>query len=261
MVPVGEHRMTNFIRGRYEPLEVVGEGGEGRVVKALDHQHDRLVALKIRQVRLDSSREDMLAEARILLRVPPHEHLPLVREDFFDGDRYIVAMDWVEGTDLAQLLRAQGKPGLPPSSVMRWLSDAASALTHLHTRDKSVIHGDVKPANLILTRGGRIVLVDFGLSSAPDSPRRRGGTRGYAAPELMSGELPARASDIYSLAATGFALLTGAPPSGIRPSWDGIAPGEAEQLEEVLRRGLATDPKRRPSTPGEFVELLRAGWG
>ena len=111
-----------------------------------------------------------------MLGVPPHEHLPLVREDFFDDDQYIVAMDWVEGTDLARLLRTQGRPGLSPSSVMRWLSDAASALTHLHTLERPVIHGDVKPANLILTRGGRVVLVDFGLSSSPDGLRRRAGT-------------------------------------------------------------------------------------
>ena len=242
-------------------VETLGAGGEARVVKALDQQHDRVVALKIRTVRSGGAREDLLAEARILLGVPPHEHLPLVREDFFDDGQYVVAMDWVEGTNLARLLRTQGRPGLSPSSVMRWLSDAASALTHLHTLERPVIHGDVKPANLILTRGGRVVLVDFGLSSSPDGLRRRAGTRGYAAPELMAGEGPSRASDIYSLAATGFALLTGAAPSGIRPSWDGLDPAEAEQLEQVLRLGLATDPARRPQTPGEFLERLRAGWG
>ena len=107
---------TNRVRDRYEPLEVVGEGGEGRVVKALDHQHDRLVALKIRTIRPGSAREDLLAEARILLGVPPHEHLPLVREDFFEGDRYVVAMDWIDGTDLATLLRV---------SCLLYTSDAA----------------------------------------------------------------------------------------------------------------------------------------
>ena len=161
-------------------METLGAGGEARVVKALDQQHDRVVALKIRTVRSGGAGEDLLAEARILLGVPPHEHLPLVREDFFDDGQYVVAMDWVEGTDLARLLRTQGRPGLSPSSVMRWLSDAASALTHLHTLERPVIHGDVKPANLILTRGGRVVLVDFGLSSItrwPPPSRRNPGLR------------------------------------------------------------------------------------
>ena len=94
-----------LIKDRYEVLGTLGAGGEGHVVKALDRQHDRFVALKIREVRDERLRDELLNEARILLAVPPHPALPLVREDFFDGDRYVVAMDWVDGTDLATLLR------------------------------------------------------------------------------------------------------------------------------------------------------------
>src|SRR3954447_21129410 len=250
-----------LVKDRYEVLRTVGAGGEGHVVKALDLQHDRAVALKIREVRDDRLREEVLNEARILLAVPPHPALPLVREDFFDGDSYLVAMDWVEGTDLAALLRERGRPGLAPSSVLAYLAQAAEALTHLHSQDPPVIHGDVKPANLILTKGGRVKLVDFGMSSAPDAPRRRAGTPGYRAPELAAAGMPSRASDVYALAATAFALLSGSPPSGVLPSWDGIDPAQADQLEAALRRGLATDPARRPATAGELVESLRSGWG
>ena len=250
-----------LIKERYEVLSTLGAGGEGRVVKALDQQHDRLIALKIREVRDDRLRDELLNEARILLAVPPHPALPLVREDFFDGDSYVVAMDWVEGTDLARLLGERGRPGLAPSSVLAYLAQAAEALTHLHSQDPPVIHGDVKPANLILTKGGRVKLVDFGLSSAPAAPRRRAGTPGYRAPELAADGVPSRASDVYSLAATAFALLSGSAPSGVLPSWDGIEPAQAEQLEAALRVGLATDPARRPGTPGELVESLRSGWG
>jgi WD40 repeat protein/class 3 adenylate cyclase/tRNA A-37 threonylcarbamoyl transferase component Bud32 len=250
-----------LIKDRYEVLGTLGAGGEGRVVKALDRQHDRLVALKIREVRDDRVRKELLNEARMLLAVPPHAALPLVREDFFDGDSYLVAMDWVEGTDLARLLRERGRPGLAPSSVLAYLAQAAEALTHLHSQDPLVIHGDIKPANLILTKGGRVKLVDFGMSSAPDAPRRRAGTPGFRAPELAADGVPSRASDIYSLAATAFALLSGSPPSGVLPSWDGIDPAQAKQLEAALRLGLATNPTRRPATPGELVESLRSGWG
>src|SRR5918994_1597171 len=250
-----------LIKDRYEVVETLGAGGEGRVVKALDCQHDRLVALKIRAVRDDRLRDELLSEARILLAVPPHPALPLVREDFFDGEHYVVAMDWVEGTDLARLLHERGRPGLAPSSVLAYLAQAAEALTHLHSQDPSVIHGDVKPANLILTKGARIKLVDFGLSSAPDAPRRRAGTPGFRAPELATDGTPSRASDIYALAATAFALLTGSPQSGLLPSWEGIDPAQAERLEEAIRLGLATEPARRPATPGELVERLRTGWG
>jgi WD40 repeat protein/class 3 adenylate cyclase/tRNA A-37 threonylcarbamoyl transferase component Bud32 len=250
-----------LIKDRYEVLETLGAGGEGRVVKALDRQHDRLVALKIRAVRDDRLRDELLNEARILLAVPPHPALPLVREDFFDGDDYVVAMDWVEGTDLARLLAERGRPGLASSSVLAYLAQAAEALTHLHSQDPPVIHGDVKPANLILSTGGRVKLVDFGMSSAPDAPLRRAGTPGFRAPELAADGAPSRASDVFSLAATAFALLSGSAPAGVLPSWDGIEPAQAEQLEAALRQGLATDPARRPATPGELVESLRSGWG
>ncbi len=196
----------------------------------------------------------------MLLALPPHPALPLVREDFFDRDDYVVAMDWVDGTDLATLLGDRGRPGLAPSSVLAYLAQAAEALTHLHSQSPPVIHGDVKPGNLILTKGGRIKLVDFGLSSAPDAPRRRTGTPGYRAPELAAGGSPSRASDVYALAATAFALLTGSAPAGVLPAWEGIDPAQAEQLEAAIRLGMATEPARRPKTPGELVERLRAGW-
>ena len=69
------------------------------------------MALKIRPVLDAASREELLAEARVLLALPPHPALPLVREDFFDGDDYVVAMDWVDGTDLATLLADAGGRG------------------------------------------------------------------------------------------------------------------------------------------------------
>ena len=252
--------MTILIKERYELLETLGRGGEARVVKALDRQHGRVVALKIRPAKDDQTREDVLNEARILLGVPPHPGLPLVREDFFERDDYVVAMDWVDGTDLARLLQDRGRPGLAPSSVLAYLSDAAEALTHLHTQDPAIIHGDVKPGNLILTKGGRVKLVDFGLSSAPNAMRRRSGTPGFRSPELAAGGSPSRAGDIYALAATAFALLTGSAPAGMLPRWEGIDPAQADQLEAAIRMGMATDPARRPATPGELVERLRAGW-
>ena len=170
----------------------------------------------------------MLSEARVLLGIPPHPLLPLVREDFFDGDSYVVAMDWVDGIDLAKLLRDRGRPGLAPWSVLAYLSDAAAALTHLHglkpagdPRRRQARQPDPDP-------GRRVKLVDFGFSSSPWNLARHAGTPGFRAPELASLDDPSRASDVYALAASAFALLTGSAPAGLLPSWRAwTAPGRS----------------------------------
>ncbi len=251
--------MTDLLRERYELLDVVGSGGEGRVVRALDRQHSRTVALKIRTVSGDAKREDMLREAGILLALKPHAGLPLVREDFFEGDEYVIAMDWIDGTDLANLLRENGDPGLPVSPVLRYLADASEALTHLHTHDPPVIHCDVKPANLVLSRGGRVVLVDFGVSSSRHAGAVRAGTAGFVAPEVAAGGQQTRASDVYALAATAHTLLTGTPPVGDIASIGEAVDDRGGAIADAIRHGLATDPGARPASPGEFVERLRAG--
>jgi class 3 adenylate cyclase/WD40 repeat protein len=249
------------LRGRYELLETLGSGGEARVMKALDRQHARFVALKLRPVAAYGGREDLLREAKLLLGLTPHQSLPLVREDFFEDDQYVIVMDWVDGIDLARLLREKGAPGLAVSSVLGYLADAAEALTFLHTQDPPIIHGDVKPANLILTRGGRVKLVDFGLSSTVGVHGLGQGTAGFRAPELAAGAPLSRASDVYALAATAFALLTGGPPRwGVPPTWTGLDGPQVARLEAAIGAGLATDPARRPATPGELVESLRSGW-
>src|SRR6478752_10893239 len=130
---------TRLLHGRYEVIAVVGRGGEGTVARAVDRRHGRDVALKMRQVPADPRDADqLLAEARTLLALPPHPCLPVLRDDFFEGDRHILVMDWVDGIDLGQVLAEHGRPGLPPSTVLRWLAPVAEALTHLHTTEPAV---------------------------------------------------------------------------------------------------------------------------
>ena len=245
------------IADRYEPVEELGRGGQATVVKAIDTRHGRLVALKVRAAP-NGATEELLLEARALLSLPSHPGLAHARDDLFDAGRHVLVLDWVDGVDLAQVLAARGRPGLPVSSVLRWAAQAAEALSLLHRH--GVVHGDVKPANLILDREGRVVLVDLGSSSVPDGTGPGTGTPGFRAPEVSAGSVPTAASDVYSLAASVFALLTGGPPTGALPVWAGIDPDVATRLEAAVRAGLAIDPARRPPTPGALVERLRAGW-
>lgn len=246
-----------LIRGRYEVVAVAGRGGQGEVVRARDLQHDRDVAIKIRDVP-EGARDEVLSEARILLGLRPHPNLPLVREDFFEDERYHMVVDWVAGTPLDALLAERGDPGLPPTTVMGYLAQVADALDHLHAHRPPIVHQDVKPANLILNEQGQVILVDFGIAGAPEAAVSAG-TAGFMAPEIGAGLRPSPASDIYSLAATAFALLTGAPPGGARPSWEGIESRVSDVIERALRRALATDPARRPGSARDMVEQLR-GW-
>jgi serine/threonine protein kinase len=245
-----------LLHGRYEVLAVVGRGGEGTLVRAVDRRHSRDVALKVRRVPGDPrDAERLLTEARTLLSLHPHPNLPLARDDFFEGERHVLVMDWVDGVDLGAVLAEHGQPGLPPSTVLRWLAPVSEALTHLHNTDPTVVHGDVKPANLLLTPTGRVVLVDFGVSSTRGF-RPRGGTPGYRAPEVAGGELPTRAADVYGLAATAFALLTGQPPSGILPTWNDIDDRRAAQLERA--RCVAAWPSIRHSARRRRVSWSRS---
>ena len=256
--------MAELIRDRYEPLQVVGAGGQSTVLQAFDHEGGRLVGLKVRPRGSPEDEGSLLSEARILLGLEPHPLLCRVLEDFFSGDRYFLVMDWVEGTTLADVLAEAGGKGLPLDDVVHYLAQVAEALDHLHRHRPAVVHGDVKPANVILTPEGKAVLVDFGISHREHAGQpvhpvfAPAGTAGYAAPEVAGGAPPAPASDVFSLAATAFALLTGRPPRpGVRPAWTGIEPERARLVEFALRRGLAIDPARRPATAAALVDALQ----
>jgi len=255
--------MAELIRGRYEPLEVVGAGGQSTVLRALDHRRGRLVGLKIRPRGSPDDEGSLLSEASILLGLEPHPLLCRVLEDFVAGDTYFLVMDWVEGRNLAHLLAEAGGGGLPLPDVVHFLRQVAEALDHLHRHRPPVVHGDVKPANVIVTPDAKAVLVDFGISHRQPAgeaspPFALAGTAGYAAPEVASGQAPSPAADVFSLAATAFALLTGGPPRpGARPAWTGIEADRARLVEYALRRGLAVDPARRPATASALIDALQ----
>ncbi len=237
----------DLIHGRYRMLSEPGrggpggEGGQASVVEAMDELHQLKVALKISKVGDEASTEAVAAETRILLNLPAHPNLPRVRDGFpFDG-RYVIVMEWIEGTDLAELLAEQGDPGLNPTLVVDVVAQTAAALDHLHAQQPPIVHGDVKPANLIRTPQGRVMLVDFGIAGA-GGPRLRSGTRGFVAPEVGAGGPITAAADVYGLAASAVTLLTGQLPGPDGPVPDDTDPAVGGPMARVLRRALVDRP-------------------
>ena len=232
-----------LLHGRYELLEVLGQGGEGKVLRAWDHQHQRPVALKVRAVQQGVPQDQILGEARTLLSLRPHANVPTVRDDFFEGDEHYLVLDWVSGEDLRARLRRDGSPGLPYPVVVEALADVAAALDHLHGHQPPVVHGDVKPANIVVSeKPGEpplAVLVDFGLARPMSDRGSTAATDAYASPELYSGSPATPASDIYALAATAFELTTGrVPVPGATLDWSGVPAEALEAVRHGLARGL-----------------------
>jgi hypothetical protein len=238
--------VNDLIAERYEPLDVLGRTQAATVLRAWDHRHLHQVVLRVHNRELDAARQRM----RRFLELRPNPHLPLVRDDFEADGRYYVIEDWVEGLTLTDVLVERGRPGLAFADVVGWVRDVAAALDHLHAQYPPLIHGHVHPGNVILTASGRVVLVDH----AEPPP-------GYLAPEDAAPSGPGVPADIYALAATGFALLTGSPPSVEGQVRLGAVADSAAGTELALRRGLASEPSRRPPSAGRLASGLIDAYG
>ena len=185
----------------------------------------------------------------MLLALPPHPALPLVREDFFDGDDYVVAMDWVDGTDLATLLRRARAPRARaverarlPRPGRRGAHAPALAVAAGHPRRRQARQPDPHQGRPDQARRLRPLL------GARRAAAARGHARATARPSWPPAARPSRASDVYALAATAFALLTGSAPAG-RAARRGRASTRRRPSSSRPRSGsgMATDPARRPA--------------
>src|SRR2546423_732881 len=185
---------------------------------------------------------------------------------------YIV-MELIDGEDLASVIRRTG--AVPPRQAARLASDVASALAAAHGR--GIIHRDVKPANVLVSRDGRVKVTDFGIARAVADaqltmPGLTMGSVHYFSPEQARGEPTTAASDVYSLGIVLYELLTGRRPwagdsaaatgrarlPGAPPSPSGVRPGIPAALEAIVRRAMSRDPAQRYQTAGEMREALEA---
>jgi formylglycine-generating enzyme required for sulfatase activity len=209
-----------WLQGRYLIQRVLGQGGMGAVYLALDTRLGQApVAVKENFDASPQAQAQFQREAIALAQLS-HPNLPRVTDHFIEptGRQYLV-MEYIAGEDLETLVQQGG--ALPEAQVLAWADQLLDALAYLHSRPQPVIHRDIKPANIKLTPGGQVKLVDFGLVKFydPANPHTATlvhgmGSPQYAPPEQFNpaGHTDAR-SDIYSLGATLYHLLTGQAPA------------------------------------------------
>lgn len=263
---------------RYSIVSRVGGGGMGSVYQARDKRlADRLCAVKeMIEMFADQSQrakavEDFKREAEVLAQLD-HPSIPTVFDYFIEGGRYYLVMRWIGGGDLAEQMRVRGGIVDEPT-VNRWAIQICDVLHYIHSQRPPIIYRDLKPANLMLDdRTERVMLVDFGIARIV-RPTEKGvtaiGTMGYAPPELFAGKVEPR-SDIYSLGATMFHMLTGSDPQdnpllifdfSKNPRPCQINPSITPDMERILIKSVSHKPEDRQASALELMRALESHSG
>lgn len=264
--PSPEEIARNF--PQLEILELLGEGGMGMVYKARQPQLDRFVALKILSPLLSQDpafAERFSREARALAKLN-HPNIVAIYDFGKAGDFYFFVMEYVDGMNLRQLVQAQKR--IQPEEALTLIPKICEALHYAH--EEGVVHRDIKPGNILISKKGRVKIADFGLAKiagreSKDS-RLTGtqdvmGTLHYMAPEQLENPLAVdHRADIYSVGVVFYEMLTGELPIGRFSS-----PSQKVQvdvrLDEVVLRALEKEPTRRYQNAGEVktdVETIAA---
>jgi tetratricopeptide (TPR) repeat protein len=258
--------------GSFRLLELVGQGSFGEVYRAFDTVLEREVALKLLLPdRLERGEEaSALQEARALAKVRHPNVVQVYGVDQHDG-RPGFWSDFVRGKTLSTLVHQQGAFG--PREVAMIGIDLAKALSAVH--GAHLLHRDIKASNAMREEGGRILLMDFGLTHRQDSGGSICGTVPYIAPEMLRGESASVASDIYALGVLLYYLATGKHPfressvwelkaaheSGTRPRLLDDRPDVPEPLCRVIETAMDPDPDKRFRSAGQMVSALSTAAG
>ena len=273
--PAADNRWAGKTMGKFRLLRQLGAGTMGRVIQAEDTHLGRIVALKVLRREIagmdgDTSVQQFLREARAAAQID-HPHVARVYEIDRHHGWWYIATEYLEGGSLRHLVKTTGP--LAPARACPLIADAAAALGVAHLQ--GMVHRDVKPANLMLTRTGRAKLVDFGLVrlSDPNDPadftHLAVGTPDYLAPEVARREVATPAADTYGLGATLFYLLVGHAPyrakevpdilkqhaEAPRPDLRDHVADCSDTLAELLQRMMAVDPADRPDMDGVATAL------
>jgi Tfp pilus assembly protein PilF len=270
-----------IVAGKYRILDEAGRGGMGEVYRAEDTQLHRTVALKFLAPRL---RGDAAGEARFLREARmasalEHPHISVIHEIGEDEGRPYIAMEYVRGNSVADILRAGP---MEPDEIVRLALQIADALRYAH--EQGIIHRDLKAANVMIAPDGRAKILDFGLAKrldggepAEDETPNEGlteagvflGTMFSAAPEVLQGKPADARSDIWSLGVMFYEMAAAKPPFDGRTAFEltsailrdaptALPESAPESLRRVILKCLEKDPNRRYQGAGETLADLQA---
>ena len=260
--------------GKYQIVDLVGEGAMGAVYRAIDPVLNRTVAIKVMSdavARDEELRERFLREAQSAGSLQHPNVITIFDFGEVEGHLYI-AMEFIEGSDLEQVLR-QGLP-LTLAQKLDIAIDLLSALAYAHRR--RIVHRDIKPGNIRLTEDGRAKIMDFGIVHLESSRMTRTGialgTPDYMSPEQIVGGKVTAATDIFAAGGVLYELLTGSRPfpadtlHGVMykivtedpPSIDTIVPGLPRELWPIVARALQKEPEQRYATALDMANELSA---
>ncbi len=258
------------LEDKYEILKKIGEGGMSEVYLAIDLRLKKQWAVK--EIRTDKGwdREILLKSLKMeamILKTVDHPVLPRIVDIIYRENRIFVVMDYIEGRPLSEVLAVEGAQD--EKAVVEWAKALCDALGYLHSMNPPIIYRDMKPSNIMLKPDGKVKLIDFGTAKAFDAKSRADttalGTKGYAAPEQF-GDIRGRGihktdarTDIYSLGATLYHLLTGKapddPPYVMQPirKWN---PALSGGLEKIILKCTRQNPGERYRNCQELMDDL-----
>jgi eukaryotic-like serine/threonine-protein kinase len=265
----------SVLGGRYEILELLGEGGMGAVYKARDTEVDRLVAIKVIRPELGSSPEILqrFKQELVVARQITHKNVVRIYDlGEADGVKYIT-MEYVHGEDLKSILGEAGK--FPPSEAVSVMQQICRALDACHS--EGVIHRDLKPSNVMRDKSGRVLVMDFGLARPVDAVglTQTGavlGTLEYMSPEQANGQELGPASDIYAAGLIFYTMLTGKMAFEAKSPMASLLKRTQERaipasvvdkaipraLSQIVSRCLEPAPKDRYQNAAELLADLEA---
>jgi eukaryotic-like serine/threonine-protein kinase len=260
--------------GRYAVTTRIAHGGMATVYLAMDTRLDRDVALKVMHAELARDEDFVrrfIGEAKSVARLS-HQNVVAVFDQGADGPFLYLAMEYVPGRTLKEVLRERGR--FSPAAALAIMTGVLDGLAAAHA--SGIVHRDVKPENVLLTADGRIKVADFGLARAHAAvgSTRAGlliGTVAYLPPEQVTGDSSDPRSDVYSAGVVLFELLTGRPPftgdtplsvayqhvNQDVPAPSSLVPGMPAAVDQLVLAATRRDPALRPADAGEFARAVR----